>query len=300
MPKCQIVTAIYYSEMILEILKETLKKMCPRLAQKNVFLLHDYAPSHTASSTVVINSFKRQLLSHPLYRLDLVPCDFYLFPELKKGSLETNMRPGRLWLQLKIGPSAEGQLHGWQGNTKVPTKIAKLHRCRWEYFKKRMKRIFQKYLKRFWERAKQKVWIFLTALVTFVWKFKSHFFFVRESLVTFVLSLFLPHLILLAECCALWLWQFLGISIQVSNVVFHALIFARSLGKCWKPRPPASVFNTSLRTWRMIMHWKTMFHHYYCINTENICYISHYFLHYFVTPFSPMSRECNIHGLCSF
>ena len=30
---------------------------------------------------------------------------------------------------------------------------------------------------------------------------------------------------------------------------------------------------------------KTMFDRYYCINTENICYISRYFLHYFVSPF---------------
>ena len=37
---------------------------------------------------------------------------------------------------------------------------------------------------------------------------------------------------------------------------FNALTFARSLGRCWKPRPPASVFNTSLSTWRMLMHEK--------------------------------------------
>ena len=34
---------------------------------------------------------------------------------------------------------------------------------------------------------------------------------------------------------------------------FNALTFARSLGRCWKPRPPASVFNTSLRTWQILM-----------------------------------------------
>ena len=33
------------------------------------------------------------------------------------------------------------------------------------------------------------------------------------------------------------------------------------------------------------MHWKTIFDRYYCIKTENICYISRYFLHYFVSPF---------------
>ena len=47
----------------------------------------------------------------------------------------------------------------------------------------------------------------------------------------------------------------------------------------------AAVFNTSQGTWRMLMHWKTMFDRYYCIKTENICYIARYFLHYFVSPF---------------
>ena len=49
--------------------------------------------------------------------------------------------------------------------------------------------------------------------------------------------------------------------------------------------PKAAVFNTSQGTWRMLMHWKTMFDRYYCIKTENIYYISHYFLHCFVSPF---------------
>ena len=29
-------------------------------------------------------------------------------------------------------------------------------------------------------------------------------------------------------------------------------------------------FNTFQSTWWMLMHWTTMFHHYYCIKTENI------------------------------
>ena len=37
---------------------------------------------------------------------------------------------------------------------------------------------------------------------------------------------------------------------------FNALTFARSLGRCWKPRPSASVFNISHGTWRMLMHEK--------------------------------------------
>ena len=54
-------------------------------------------------------------------------------------------------------------------------------------------------------------------------------------------------------------------------MVFHALTFARPRGRCWKPRP--KVFNTSQGTWRMLMHWKTMFDRYYCIKAESICYI---------------------------
>ena len=73
--------------------------------------------------------------------------------------------------------------------------------------------------------------------------------------------------------------------IQGSNLDFHALTFARSHGRCWKPWPEATVFNTSQGTWQMLMHWKTMFDRYYCIKTENICYIWHYFLHYFVSLF---------------
>ena len=79
-------------------------------------------------------------------------------------------------------------------------------------------------------------------------------------------------------------------------MVFHAL-FTRSRRRCWKPRPEAAVFNTSLGTWRMLMHWKTMFDRYYCIKTENICYILLYFLHYFVSPFhrclpNAISTDC--------
>ena len=39
------------------------------------------------------------------------------------------------------------------------------------------------------------------------------------------------------------------------------------------------------------MQWKTTIDRYYCIKTENIRYISRYFLHYF---------ERNFHGLSSF
>ena len=67
--------------------------------------------------------------------------------------------------------------------------------------------------------------------------------------------------------------------------VFSCINICQVPRRFWKPWPKATVFNTSLRNWRMLMHWKTMFDRYYYIKTENICYISRYLLHYFVSPF---------------
>ena len=66
---------------------------------------------------------------------------------------------------------------------------------------------------------------------------------------------------------------------------FSCINFRQVPREVLKTEAEAMVFNTSLGTWRMFMHWKTMFDRYYCIKTENICYISRYFLHYFVSPF---------------
>ena len=48
-------------------------------------------------------------------------------------------------------------------------------------------------------------------------------------------------------------------------MVFHALTFARSQGRCWKPRPMAEVFNISRGTRQTLMYWKTMSDRCYCI-----------------------------------
>ena len=53
-----------------------------------------------------------------------------------------------------------------------------------------------------------------------------------------------------------------------SNMFFNTLTFAKSLGRCWKPRPSASVFNTSHGTWWILMHEKNMFDPYNEVNRK--------------------------------
>ena len=48
---------------------------------------------------------------------------------------------------------------------------------------------------------------------------------------------------------------------------FHSLTFARSRGRCRKPRLKAEVFNNSLGIWQTLMHWKTMFDPVIAINS---------------------------------
>ena len=70
MPKGQIVTARYYSEVIFN--TEKGKKMRPRITMIYDLLLHYNVPSHAAPSTTeLINSFKWQLLSLLLFSSNL-------------------------------------------------------------------------------------------------------------------------------------------------------------------------------------------------------------------------------------
>ena len=45
---------------------------------------HDNRPAHTSAvATAKFVELGYELLPHPLYSLDLAPCDFFLFPNLK-------------------------------------------------------------------------------------------------------------------------------------------------------------------------------------------------------------------------
>ena len=54
-------------------------------------------------------------------------------------------------------------------------------------------------------------------------------------------------------------------------MIFHSLTFARSRGKCSKPRAKPEVLQTSRGALRMLMNDKIMFDRYYCLNSTKHC-----------------------------
>ena len=66
-----------------DLLRAMLKKRAPLLP--TMLFHHDNAPSHRASTTQqTIDRRSIEVLGHPPYSPDLAPCDFFLFPTLKK------------------------------------------------------------------------------------------------------------------------------------------------------------------------------------------------------------------------
>ena len=67
-------------------LREAIRKKRPELWKNNLWLLHhDNAPAH--SSLLVRNFLAKNntvIMPQPPYSPDLVPCDFLLFPRLKR------------------------------------------------------------------------------------------------------------------------------------------------------------------------------------------------------------------------
>ena len=62
-----------------------LKKKCSHLAKKKVLFHRDNARIHTCPAPIVkFNEFRYELLPHLAYLSDLAPCDYFLFPNLKK------------------------------------------------------------------------------------------------------------------------------------------------------------------------------------------------------------------------
>ena len=84
-PSGHTVTGRFYKNSVLKKVKEFYNKKRPSKGLSGVHLLRDNASSHKCK---VVKSFlaseKVKVLNHPSYSPDLSPCDFILFPRLKK------------------------------------------------------------------------------------------------------------------------------------------------------------------------------------------------------------------------
>lgn len=84
-PARKSVTGLFYKEKVLKKLKKQCFKRRPNTGFKHLSLLHDNAPAHKSA---VVTSFLKQervrVLPHAPYSPDLAPCDYFLFPRLKK------------------------------------------------------------------------------------------------------------------------------------------------------------------------------------------------------------------------
>lgn len=80
------VTSQWYSEVCLPQAFQQLAEDRPRSGTRGILFHQDNAPAHTAARTLdFLQTSGVQLLPHPPYSPDLAPCDFFLFPTIKKS-----------------------------------------------------------------------------------------------------------------------------------------------------------------------------------------------------------------------
>ena len=79
------VTADWYINTCLPQVFEAWSTRRPRTGTRGLLLHHDNASAHTAAATLdYLQENNVQLVTHPPYSPDLAPCDFFLFPQIKK------------------------------------------------------------------------------------------------------------------------------------------------------------------------------------------------------------------------
>ena len=102
-PSGHTVTDRFYKHSVLKKAKEFYNKKRPSKRWSGAHLLHDNASSHKCE---VVKSFlaseKVKVLNYPPYSPDLNPCDFFLFPRLRKCFLEITIRLEVLLAELYI------------------------------------------------------------------------------------------------------------------------------------------------------------------------------------------------------
>jgi len=100
--KGKTVTGQYYADL-LDRFDIALKEKRPRLARKKVLFHHDNAPAHTSAVAVAkLVQLRYEVLPHPPYSPDLAPCDFFLFPSLKRS-----LAGKRFWSNEEVIAAAE-------------------------------------------------------------------------------------------------------------------------------------------------------------------------------------------------
>ena len=86
-PKGSSVTGKFYRESVLIQLVDFYQKRRPCTSVCDIKLLHDNAPAHeSATVQEYLKESGLDVLDHPPYSPDLSPCDFWLFPRLKKNA----------------------------------------------------------------------------------------------------------------------------------------------------------------------------------------------------------------------
>jgi len=84
MPHNTTITGTYYADLLRR-LRDSIREKRRGMLTAGVLLLHDNAPAHTSRvSKAAIRECGFQDLPHPAYSPDLAPCDFHLFPNLKR------------------------------------------------------------------------------------------------------------------------------------------------------------------------------------------------------------------------
>ena len=77
------ITGKYHKDVVLEKPKNIIKNDALSLVL-NISVLHDKVPAHTSEIvTACLKKEKGTVLPHLPYSLDLVPCDFFMFPKFK-------------------------------------------------------------------------------------------------------------------------------------------------------------------------------------------------------------------------
>ena len=83
-PQGQTVNQLFYKEVLTHLFNKTCQKRRATWARKTWALHHGNASAHTTLLKQFLISNKITTLYHPPYSPDLAPCDFILFPKLKR------------------------------------------------------------------------------------------------------------------------------------------------------------------------------------------------------------------------